>query len=412
MRVLLLTNYWPPEIGAASHLYYELSQELVSRGHQVTVLTGFPRYNIREIPRQYRGKLALWEDQNGVRVRRVKTLHPPQQSTVLRCIGHFLLALAYGASGLGLGRPDVLLMYSPPLPMGLAAGLLKRWYRCAFVLNVQDIFPQSAIDLGVLKHPFLIRLFEWFEKRIYSLADHITVHSEGNRENVVEKIGPAGKVSVMPNWIDTDFVRPGPRHNRFRGDLDLSQECIVSFAGTMGYSQDLDTVLLAADRLRDQPHIVFVLVGDGVEAVRLKQTAGQMKLQNVRWIPMQPRERYPSILEASDACLVTLHEAVRTPVVPSKLLSIMAAARPTLLSVWLEGDARRIVESAECGLCVPPGQPEALAEAVLTLCRDRELADRLGRNGRSYVEEHFSVGSAASRYESLFHGLVDKVSVR
>ena len=411
MKVLLLTNYWPPEIGAASHLYYELSRELARRGHLVTVLTGFPRYNVRDIPRQHRGKLTLWEDEDAVRVRRVRTLPLPQRFRVTRCIDHFLLALTYGAAGLAMERPDVLLTYSPPLPMGLAAGLLKRRCRCPFVLNVQDIFPQSAIDLGVLKHPLLVGFFEWFEKRVYSLADHITVHSEGNREDVVGKVGATAKVSVVPNWIDTDFIQPGPRHNGFRRDLGLSEEFVVSFAGTMGYSQDLDTVLLAADRLRNETGIVFLLVGDGVEAARLKKMAGQMNLPNVRWVPMQPRERYPSILEASDASLVTLHEAVRTPVVPSKLLSIMAAARPALLSVPLEGDAPQIVASAECGLCVPPGQPEALAEAVFTLHRDRGLADRLGRNGRGYVEAHLSVRSAASRYESLFHDLIAQRSV-
>jgi colanic acid biosynthesis glycosyl transferase WcaI len=401
MKILLLTNYWPPEVGAAAHLYYELSQALAARGHQVRVLTGFPRYNIAELPAAYRGEVVMREDDGEVRVHRVRTLPLPQRIPWARGLDHFLLALIYALAGLGLGRPDALLLYSPPLPIGLAAAFLARWHRCPFVLNVQDIFPQSAIDLGVLRQPLLIRFFESLERFIYRQAQHITVHSEGNRANILGKL-PAGseaKVSVVHN---------GPRDNGFRREWDLGSEFIVSFAGTMGYSQDIDTVLAAAHHLRDVPDIVFLLVGDGVELPRLKELAARLRLPNVRWLPMQPRERYPAVLCASDACLVTLRKDVGTPVVPSKLLSIMAAARPALVSVPLEGDAPKIVASAQCGLCVPPASPEELAQAVLTLYHDRQLAQRLGHNGRAYLERHFSVTAAAETYEGLFQRLLLK----
>jgi glycosyltransferase involved in cell wall biosynthesis len=409
MHILLLTNYWPPEIGAASHLYYELSQALAARGHRVTVLTGFPRYNVQEMPAAYRGKAATWEQGNGVRVRRIRTPHLPQHIPVARGLDHFLLALTYALAGLGLERPDALLFYSPPLPIGLAAGFLGRLYRCPFLLNVQDIFPQSAIDLGVLKQRALVRFFEWLEKRIYRRADHITVHSEGNRQNVAAKL-PArlDKITVVHNWIDAEFVRPGPRSNGFRRMMGLGDEFVVSFAGTMGYSQDVDTVLGAADILRDEQGIVFALVGDGVETPRLQELAVRLHLPNVRWVPMQPREQYPAVLHASDASLVTLRRDVGTPVVPSKLLSIMAAARPALVSVPLDGDAPKIVADAQCGLCVPPEQPEQLAEAILRLYRDPAHAELLGRNGRAYIESHFSVQAAAEQYERLLNQVISR----
>ena len=406
MHILLLTNYWPPEVGAASHLYYELSQALAQRGHRVTVLTGFPRYNVREELETYRGKRRLWEECGGVHVRRVRTPYLPQHIPVARGLDHFLLAATYGLAGLGLERPDVLLLYSPPLPIGLAAGFLARRWRCPFLLNVQDIFPQSAIDLGVLRRPLLIRFFQGLERRIYRRADHITVHSQGNREDVASKVGGAAKVTVVHNWIDTEFIRPGPRDNGFRREHALGDAFVVSFAGTMGYSQDLDTVLGAADLLRRERGIVFLLVGEGVETLRLKEQAVAMGLSNVRWLPMQPREKYPAVLHASDASLVTLHKDVGTPVVPSKLLSIMAAGRPALLSLPLTGDAPRIVEAARCGLCVPPEEPQALAKAILQLHRDRALARELGSNGRAYIEAHFSVTAAAGCYETLFARLI------
>lgn len=407
MNIFLLTNYWPPEIGAASHLYYELSQELGRRGHNVTVLTGFPRYNIKEIPAEYVHKRALLEQQGTVSVQRIATPNLPQHIPMLRGIEHFLLAWTYARAGSGLPRPDVLLMYSPPLPIGLATRYLSRRRRCPFILNVQDIFPQSAIDLGVLKQPLLIRFFEWLEQRIYAMADHITVHSEGNRLDVAGKMGCADKVTVVHNWIDTNFVSPGERHNGFRRELGLGDEFVVSFAGTMGYSQDLDTVLVAAHLLQGAPDIRFVLVGDGVETPRLKQKAQDLRLDNVIWVPMQSRERYPAVLHASDASLVTLRADVGTPVVPSKLLSIMSAGRPAVLSLPLTGDAPKIVDEADCGLCVAPEQPDQLAQAIAALSRDRPRCDALGHNGRQYIEAHFSVASGAAQYESLFAQMLE-----
>ena len=408
IKILLLTNYWPPEIGAASHLYYELARALVARGHEVTVLTGFPRYNIAEVPPQYRGRWAMWERTEGVRVRRVRTPHLPQHIRAARGLEHFMLAAVYGRAALGPEPPDALLIYSPPLPIALCAALLKRCRQCVCVLNVQDIFPQSAIDLGILEQPLLIRFFEWLERRVYACADHITVHSAGNRSVVLDRMRPGAddRVSVIHNWIDTDFVRPGSRYNGLRHAWALDGRFIVSFAGTMGYSQDIDTVLRAAHLLRDEEGILFLLVGDGVETPRLKAMANQMQLPNVCWQPMQPRERYPDVLAASDASLVTLHESVATPVVPSKLLSIMAAARPALVSVPLQGDAPRIVDQARCGLCVPPEAPERLAEAIRTLHASPRWAEELGANGRSYIEEHFAANAAAAQYEALFERLI------
>lgn len=404
MHILLLTNYWPPEIGAASHLYYDLSQALAARGHQVTVLTGFPRYNVRahEIPAEYRGKLALWEDQHGVRVRRVQTVPLPQHVPVLRGIEHFLLATIYALAGSTLPAPDALLLYSPPLPIALAAGSLGWLKRCPFVINVQDVFPQSAIDLGLLRQPLLIRFFEWLERRVYQRAEHVTVHSSGNRAHIAAKLGSAAKISMIHNWIDADALQPGPRDNDFRRELGLGDAFVVSFAGTMGYSQDLDTVLHAAAHLRARSDVVFVLVGDGVETPRLKALAERLALPNVRWVPMQPRERYPAVLHASDASLITLRREVDTHVVPSKLLSIMAAGRAALGSLTVAGDAGELIRSARCGLCAPPETPNALAAAVAELAGDRAQAAQMGHNGRAYLEQHFTAEAAAVTYERLF----------
>ena len=191
-------------------------------------------------------------------------------------------------------RHDVVFVYSPPLPVGLVGAAAKRRMGARFVLNVQDLFPRSAIDLGVLKNRLLIRFFERLERWVYRSADHITVHSQGNMDHVVGVGVPARKVTVMPNWIDTEFIRPdGSRHTRFAKQYHLNGEFTVSFAGVLGYSQDIDVVLEAAQRLQQGPAVRFLIVGDGVEKERLQRKAEAMHLHRVTFLPMQPRKSIP-----------------------------------------------------------------------------------------------------------------------
>jgi glycosyltransferase involved in cell wall biosynthesis len=275
-----------------------------------------------------------------------------------------------------------------------------------FVLNVQDLFPQSIIDLGLLRNRAVIWAFRTMERFIYRHASCTTVHSEGNRSHVTASGGEPHRVTVVPNWVDTEFIQPGGRMNEFRREYNLGDDFIVSFAGVLGYSQDLDVVLEAANLLRDQNDITWLIVGDGVEASRLKHRARVMGLEKARFIPMQPRERYPAVLHASDVGLATLHGDVHTPVVPSKILSIMAAGLPVVASLPLAGDAPRLVEEAACGICLPPGDPHALAEAVSSLYGDRRLCKKLGEHGRQYAETELSLEVCVDRYEALLDELV------
>lgn len=402
MRVLILTNYFPPEIGAASHLFYDLAESLGEHGHRVTVVTGFPRYMLRT---QRQSGLYRREVMGRSEVVRVASSPFDQGGPIRRGLDHVYLAGSLFAGGLLAGRHDVVFMYSPPLTTGMAGWALRRLRGMPFVVNVQDLFPQSPIDLGLMKDPRLIRAFEALERLVYRTADALTVHSEGNRQHVVSKGCRPDKVRVVPNWVDTEFIQPGPRDNIFRRESGLGDCFVVQFAGVMGYSQDLDTVVEAAALLRDQSSVAFQLVGDGVERPRLEEKARALGLTNVMFTALQPRERYPMTVRASDACLVTLHKEVRTPVVPSKLLSVMAAGKPVLMSVDLSGDAPAIVRAADSGICVSPGQPAQLAEAVLSLKRDPVSAARMGANGRRYVERHFSKCACVAQYEALFRSL-------
>lgn len=405
MRVLLLTAYFPPDTGSAAHLFYELGTALVGRGHEVTVLTGMPGYHVQGPMEDYEGQRRVEERVNGMRVVRVATLPRSSDSMVGRALWQFGGAAAFFLEGMRLEGFDAAMAYSPPLPLGLAAWGWKVLRGLPFVLTVQDLFPQSIIDLGLLRNPLIIWAFRRMERFVYRHAPRVTVHSPGNREHVIAHGGDPERVTVVPNWVDTDFIQPGERQNGFRKEHGLGDDFIASFAGVLGYSQDLDVVLAAAEVTRDEDDVTWLIVGDGVETPRLKEKAEGMALDNVRFLPMQPRERYPEVLHASDVGLATLHADVETPVVPSKILSIMAAGLPVVTALPLDGDAPGLIERADCGVCVAPEDPEALAEAVMALRGDLALGERLGSNGRRYAEEELSLEACVGRYEELLHGL-------
>ncbi len=402
MKILLICAFFPPEVGSAAHLYYELGLGLQARGHEVTVLTGLPRYHVIGEANHYRKRPFISETYHGLRVFRVFNLDIPWNVPLLRGLDQFLSALVFGVAGTFLPTFDVALVYSPPLPLAVATYFMGRLRGKPAVLNVQDIFPQSAIDLGVLKNPWLIRFFKGMEAFAYRHFRLTIAHSEGNRQYIISRGGQPERVKAIPNWVDTEAIKPDIKTNSLRAALGLESHFIVSFAGIMGYSQDLGTIVDAAALLKDRQHIAFLLVGEGVEKPRLQQMVQESNLTNVHFLPMQPKEEYPKVLAASDLCLVTLRKEVKTPVVPSKILSIMAAGRPVLASLPLEGDAPRLIAEAQCGVCLPPENPGLLAEAIINFKQDPSSAAEMGAKGRNYAVQHLSMEACVLQLEKLF----------
>jgi colanic acid biosynthesis glycosyl transferase WcaI len=369
------------------------------------VLTGVPRYHVADNHRHYETRFSIRENYHGLNVIRTFNLDIPWNKMLLRGLDQYVSALCSGLAGLGLPPFEVALVYSPPLPLALAALALCRLRRKPLAVNIQDLFPQSAIDLGLLKNPYLIRIFRELESFLFREADLLVVHSEGNRRYVVERRGTPKTVCVVPNWIDTQAIKPAARQNGLRLSLGLEERFIVSYAGVMGYSQDLETVLASAELLRDNPDIAFLLVGNGVQKSALVRQARRQNLQNVYFLPMQPKEKYSEVLSASDVCLVTLRKEVQTPVVPSKIISIMAAGRPVLASLSLQGDAARLIREARCGLCLPPGDTRAMAHAISRLYLEPSLRGKMGAEGRRYAVAHFSLERCAAHLESCLQSM-------
>ena len=398
MKILLLVISYPPVLNSAARLFSELAKGLAARGHQVTVLTTYPERYLaekggQEIPKR---------EKNKVEVYRLRNLRLPKQAPLLRGLEHVLYGFQYYMKGRRLGHHDVVIAYSPPLPFGATAVLLARRWKGRAIVNVQDLYPRSAADLGLLKNRALIRFGEWLERWVYQRAHGITVHSEGNRTHVVAHGGSPERTWVVPNWIDLDKYRPGPKENGFRRKYAPGAGFVVSYAGVMGFAQGVGDILRAAAIVaRETSDVIFLLAGEGVMLPKLKAMAAGLNLENVQFLPHLPEDDYIALLQASDVCLVTLHKELKTPVVPGKLPCIMGVGRPAICSTPPQSDARLIVEEAKCGLWIPAGSPEALAEAILTLNADPARAAEMGNNGRRYAEQHFDREMCISRYEEI-----------
>jgi glycosyltransferase involved in cell wall biosynthesis len=291
-------------------------------------------------------------------------------------------------------RVDAVIVYSPPLPLARVGAHYKRHHEARYVLNVQDIFPQNAIDLGVLKGALPIWFFERMERTAYAAADVVTVHSEGNREQVLAsgRIG-AGKLVTLHNWIDTTQFAKSNRSGPFRREFGLQDKFVVLFAGVIGPSQGLDIVLEVARRIKEDGHerICFLFVGDGSHKTRLQTKARQNGLDNVMFKGFVAKEDYPSLVGDCDLGLVCLSPLNHTAVVPGKILGYMAGGLPVMALLNRESGGHEIIREAQCGVSISSDTSPVNSALILTqLYNDRTRLKEFGQNGRAYVNEHYT----------------------
>ncbi len=407
MRILFLTTYFRPESATNAILMTLLAEELVCLGHEVSVITGMPHYDENRILGRYRGKLWVRERHGDIPVTRVYLYVPAKKTSVAgRLLNYASFNVLSAVAGLFAPRPDIVFVPSPPLTNGLTAFLLSRARRVPFVYNVQDIYPDVAVRLGILKNPRLIRLFERLESFVYEKAAAVSVISASFRRNLLAKGVPEAKIATIPNFVDTAFVTPLPRDNAFRRGHGWGDKFVVLFAGNVGLSQGLETVLEAAGLLAGARDILFAIVGSGTTKQGLVDRAEEMQLDNVQFLPLQPYERVPELYSAADVGLVPLRKGLTEDSVPSKLWTIMGVARPVLAGVDETSDTYAVIQAAGSGVCVPPEDPAALAEAVRRLYASGEQAAEMGRRGRAHVESHYTRTSVARQYQTLFAQLL------
>jgi colanic acid biosynthesis glycosyl transferase WcaI len=400
MNILLITPHYLPEIRSVSVLMSQLAQDLAARGHTVTVVAPFPPSSMDQAAAS---SPPADETGDGVRVIRVAVLPFVKVARAVRAVTHFTLAASVVWGSLRAGRQDAVIVYSPPLPLALGAEIVARRWGAPLIVNVQDIYPQALVDLGLAKNPIVLGVLRWLERRAYRQAAALVVHSEGNRRLLLARGVDPAKVMVVPNWVDSRLpVASNP--NPYRVELQLGDRFVALFAGVMGYAQDMKVIVEAATLLQDNAQIAFVLAGDGVRRGEAEALVKSRGLDNVRFIPLQPMERYPMLVDAADCCLVTLDAAVATPVVPSKIGGILVQARP-IVAALPRGDARELVEQSGGGVCVEPGDAAGIAQAIRRLAADPASRQSMGERGRRYADAHLSRTAATGAYRTLLERL-------
>ncbi len=411
MKILIYSyNYHPEPIGIAP-LMTELAEGLVKRGHQVRVVTAMPNYPERKIYQDYRGKLYLTEYKNGVKIQRSYVWIRPQPNLLDRVMLDASFVFTSFIPALFGWRPDVILTTSPSLPVCLPSALLGWLHRCPVILNLQDILPDAAVHVGLLKNKFLIRIFSILEKFAYRSADKISVIADGFVDNLVSKNVAPDKIVQIPNWVDVNFIRPMPKEtNAFRAEHKLENKFVVLYSGNIALTQGLETVVKAAANLRHIPDIAFVIVGEAKGLQRLQQECNKCGADNVLLLPFQPRSRLPEMLAAADVGLVVQKKNVISFNMPSKIQVLLASGRAIVASVPDSGTAARAIRQSGGGAIVAPEDPSALANAVLDLYEHPEKVKTLGYNSRKYAVEQYAFEQALNNYESLFESVKDNNS--
>jgi colanic acid biosynthesis glycosyl transferase WcaI len=410
MRILIYSyNYHPEPIGIAP-LMTELAEGLVKRGHEVRVVTAMPNYPERQIYEEYRGKWYVTEHKNGVKIQRSFVWIRPQPNLIDRVLLDASFVFTSFVPALTGWRPDVILSTAPSLPVCIPTTLLGLIYSCPVVLNLQDILPDAAVHVGLLKNKLLIRLFSGLERFAYHTATSISVIADGFVDNLLAKKVPAQKIVQIPNWVDVNFIRPlSKENNDFRKIHNLEGKFVVSYSGNIALTQGLETVIKAASKLRDIPGIAFVVVGEEKGLQRLQQECNEYGADNVLLLPFQPRKKLPEMLAAADVGLVVQKKNVISFNMPSKIQVLLASGRAIAASVPDNGTAARAIKQSGGGVVVPPEDPEALAVAIKELYEQPDKVKTLGFNSRKYAVDQYSFEQALNNYESLFYALTDRV---
>jgi glycosyltransferase involved in cell wall biosynthesis len=367
----------------------ELAEGLKRRGFDVFVATSYPGYNVSEELKNT--TYPELKEENGIKVLRIKTLPHHNVNFILRGISQLTMPYIFSSKIKKYFKHiDIIIVYSPPLTLATLGVNLKKYYKTKFILNVQDIFPQNAIDLGILKNPLLIKMFQYIEKKAYKGADTIFVHSENNERFLKEKHPDiAEKITVIHNWIDTKEFEGVERTDYFRKLYGLEDKFIILFAGVMGPSQGLDFVVHLAEKVQDIEDLVFLFVGDGMERANLEKIVEQKKLKNVIFKSFVSKEDYPRLVKDCDTGLVCLSNKNKTPVVPGKILGYMAAGIPVLAFLNRESDGHFIINQAGCGYSCEYGDSNEAEKLVRNLYYRRHEIKEIGNKGFIYVKKNF-----------------------
>jgi glycosyltransferase involved in cell wall biosynthesis len=417
-NILFVSQYFVPEVCAPAVRTADLAREWVRAGSTVTILTGFPNHPEGmlhpEYRRQWRRGLAR-ENHEGANVIRTWLYPAANRGWYGRAANYASFALSSAMAGPFLAsRDSVVVGSSPQLLVGLAAYMIAAARRAPFIFDVRDLWPESMIAVGATadSHGAPYRALERVAQFLYRKADRITVDGEWKKRALVSYGVPEEKITTIINGVADDvFPDPmssGARDSRanLRKELGLDERFVAIYCGTLGMAHGLETILLAADRLRNRPDIAFVIMGDGADREKLIARSRELRLPNLLLLGKQPRSKVAAYMAAADVCVVPLRrsETFKTAI-PSKMFEAMAAGKPVLLGV--EGEARELLVKADAGLTFTPEDVDGLISGLLALAATPELANRLGANGRKAALEQYSRRRQAQSFLKLMQEVTE-----
>ena len=404
MKLAVVCPHFEPDVAPTGAVMTRIVHELAARGHRLEVFTSLPWYREHRIEPAYGGRMVRYEDTPWGRIARIHPFPTSDKRNLVRraaaYAGYSTLATAIGMQG---GPVDGVLAMSPPLTLGLTGWAIAKRRGAPLIFNVQDVYPDVAVELGMLTNARLIALARRLERICYERADAVTVLSEDVMENVTTKTRSRTRVREIPNFVDTNTITPRPKDNAYRREFGLSDKRVVMYAGNVGLSQSLDLIIEAAAALAYEEDLVFVINGGGAARAALERRAEGMP--NVRFVDIQPPDRLPEVLAAADLHLVPLRRGLARSSVPSKTYSVMAAGRPQLASVDRGSEITRLLERSGGGVSVAPEDAEAFTKALRDLLDAPERMEEMGRAARSFVEGWASPAAVARSYEELFEEL-------
>jgi colanic acid biosynthesis glycosyl transferase WcaI len=401
MRILVLAiNYWPEQTGIGAVLTRRC-EYLASVGHEVTVCTGMPYYPEWRIHPGYTGKLLSREEHYGVTILRSWIWVPRKVTSVKRVLFEASFLASSLLRAMCSHKPELLLVVSPPLGLAISAVLLSRWTKAPYVFDVQDLQPDSAADLGMLPGPVLPVLYR-LEQMAYRHASLISTITEGMRQKIVAKGVPPGKVAVVPFPADSNLFAVGSlvKGLRFRSQYGLGGKFVVAHSGNMGVKQGLGVVLDTAELMREQRDVTFLLTGDGAMKPHLENKAKALKLNNVRFLPLQEQAEFLQMLAALDVALIVQQSSVSDIAFPSKTITLLSAARPVAAAVHYSSEIGRVIRQSNGGVVVEPENAEALATTLQELFRDPARRTAMGEFGRRYALQHWDAARILPNFES------------
>jgi len=410
MRILYLSQYFFPEMGATQIRAYDNAYNWVHLGHQVTMIAEIPNHPAGVVPPEFRGKLYQRDTLDGIDVIRVWVKASPVKNFRNRLLFYLSYMVSAALAGLFISRGHYDLVYasSPPLFVGGAALIISTLRRIPFIFEVRDLWPESAVALGEIRSPKIVAWATHFEEACYHKAEKVIVVTRGILSNLLERGFPATKIELVPNGANTDlFDYRAEDRERLRAGLGLQGKLVAIYAGIHGVAQNLEFVIVAATLLKDHPEIHFLFIGEGPKKRELVEMVEKYKLTNITMLPEQPHQVVPSYLSAADVALIPLRDIeLFKGAVPSKMYDAWACRRPILLSI--DGEARQIMEQARAGHFIQPGDAQALATSLINMESTQDEWKVMGENGRNFTVRNNSRRAQAEKLATLLQATLDQ----